>query len=254
MRANGLAFASDFDGTLCESDWEAGYEHVRDADIEAVSRFQEAGGLFGICTGRPRFSVERSLAGIIEPDFYIATTGAQVTDKHGTTLLEETLDRALAQELFERYGKGTGVFVVVTEDGFVSVGRTFSSQVRCVGRLSEIEGRILGVSLEYGGDVEAAARAATEVNERHAGVVEGFQNLGSVDIVRAGCSKGQGVRVAKAALGVHTIAGMGDSYNDLTLLQAADVAYTFPHAPAVVRKAADALVSSVAEALELLCS
>ena len=254
MQARGLAFASDFDGTLCVSDWESGVEHITSANIEAVHRFQDSGGLFGICTGRPIYSVQKSLKGVIVPDFYIATTGAQVMGTEGVLLLERDLDRALANELCERYGRLECALVAISENEFAEIGGDTAPWFRSVGTLSELEGRIFGVSLEFGSDEQAAERAAADINERYAGVAEAFQNLGSVDIVREGCSKGAGVHVAKAGLGVRLIAGIGDSYNDLTLLRAADVAYTFPTSPAVVREAADMVVSSVAEALEHFCA
>jgi len=255
MDARGRAFASDFDGTLCESNWETGEEHIDQRDIDAIRRYQQAGGLFGICTGRPLFAVTESIKGLVEPDFYIVTTGAQVLGREGVVLFEQTMGHDLAQEFYERYGQDDSVvMLVVTDTVFVSVGRMMRETIPMVERISDVDGQILGVSLEYSGDEEAAAAAAADINDRYAGILEGFQNLGSVDIVRAGCSKGAGVRQAKEGLGVHTIAGIGDSYNDLSLLEAADVAYTFGHVPEVVKDAADAIVGSVAEALEHFCA
>jgi hypothetical protein len=51
------------------------------------------------------------------------------------------------------------------------------------------------------------------------------------------------------ALGVNVVAGAGDSYNDLPLLTAADVSYTFHTSPAQVRAAATNTVADLAEAL-----
>ena len=78
MGARGTAFASDLDGTLCESDWETRTQTIDPVDIEAVRRYQQEGGLFGVCTGRAFVAAAEPLEGLLEPDFYIVTTGAQI--------------------------------------------------------------------------------------------------------------------------------------------------------------------------------
>ena len=44
--------------------------------------------------------------------------------------------------------------------------------------------------------------------------------------------------------------GIGDSINDLPLLEASDVSYTFPYAPEIVRKKATKVVDTIVDALE----
>lgn len=249
MAARGTAMASDFDGTLCWSDWTTGEVHFDPANLEAVRRYQHEGGLFGICTGRPLQSVLETLEGILDLDFYIVTTGAQVLDADCNLLHERHIPRDVAQELFDGFESPSCTMIAVTEDEFVSVARPMPSLLPMVASLDEVRGELLGVSLEYMGDREAAHKACLQINSRFADVVEGFQNLGSVDVVPVGCSKGSGVRIVCEALGVQTIAGIGDSYNDLPLLNAADVAYTFHESPAEVRDAADVVVHTLAEAL-----
>jgi hydroxymethylpyrimidine pyrophosphatase-like HAD family hydrolase len=194
--------------------------------------------------------VRESLAGILDLDFYIVTTGAQVLAADLTPFEDHVLDLALATDLFERYGDRDGVYtVVVTDEDFLTVGKEMRGRMDNVKAMGDVRGRVLGVSFECMGDEDLAHRIAADINSHYAGALEGFQSLGSVDVVCAGCSKGAGALSAKDGLGVRLIAGIGDSYNDLPLLEAADVAYTFHKAPSVVRTAADVVVGSVAEAL-----
>lgn len=247
--ARGTAFASDYDGTLCISNWETGEERFDPRVVEAVRRYQEAGGLFGICTGRPLFSVENGVKGVVDLDFYIVTTGAQVLDRRKNVLFERTFDVGLGNELYKRYMAEGVSYVAITESEYLGVGTPFGLASHVVGTLDEIEGKLLGVSLEFHGD-EAAARAARDdMNRRFGDVIEGFQNKGSVDVVMRGCSKGSGVDVLHRELGVECVVGIGDSYNDLALLEAADVSYTFHSSPQEVRDAADRVVSDLAAAL-----
>ena len=253
MGARGTAFASDFDGTLCESDWETRTQTIKPADVEAVRRYQREGGLFGICTGRAFDSAAEPLEGIIEPDFYIVTTGAQIYLKDQGFILDAEIDREVARSIAEHFYDREGArLVVVSGTEFLTVGASRYS-MREVASIDEVEGPITGVSLEFNGDIEAAARAQVEVERVFGDSVWAFQNLSSVDIVCAGCSKGTGTKRVKEVFGCSSIAGIGDSYNDLALLNAADVAYTFHKAPVEVQAAANAMVDSVAEALAHFC-
>ncbi len=250
MAAQHTAFASDFDGTLCWSDWTTGEQRFDPRDLEAVRAYQQAGGLFGVCTGRPLSSILESVEGKIELDFYIVMTGSQVFDHELNKLWERVVDRDVAQELFDRYASPEAVMVAVTESQFVSVHDRMGSALPVVASLSQMRGDLYGVSFECAGDRDAARAICADINERYGDVVSGFQNLGSVDIVPVGCSKGSGVRVVREAFGVDIVAGIGDSYNDLPLLSAADVAYTFGASPAEVRGEADVVIETLADAIE----
>lgn len=245
----GTAIASDYDGTLCQSNWETGEEHFDPAVLQAVRDYQAAGGLFGICTGRPLYMVVESLKGIVDLDFYIASTGAQVADKSLAPLVERTLDRDVAQQVFERFVSDETDFTVVTDSAFYSIGAEFAPHVPTLDTLAEVEGKLFQASLECHGNEPLAKAMCAELNERFGHAVAGYQNLGSVDVVARGCSKGSGVRMVREALGLDCVAGIGDSYNDLPLLSTADVSYTFCASPAEVCDASTHVVTDLAEAI-----
>ncbi|MDO4537393.1 MAG: HAD-IIB family hydrolase, partial [Coriobacteriales bacterium] len=235
-RLSGTAFASDFDGTLCETDWDSGKSHFKPEDLKAIARYREAGGLFGVCTGRTIGSILEVTEGVLEFDFFIVNTGSQVFGLNQELVHESTLSHDIANELYLRYGMDAPGFVSQAETGFVCVGEdSMIPGVPAVPSVYDIEGKLFGVSLEYQDDREAARVACEDLSRRYADKVVCFQNLGSVDIVPLGCSKGEGVRIAREALGARCVGGVGDSFNDLPLLEAADLAYTFHKAPEVVR-------------------
>lgn len=250
MRAQGTAFASDYDGTLCMSNWETGEERFEPATLDAVRRYQSAGGLFGVCTGRALFGVNRSVEGKLNLDFYIVTTGAQVLGRNKEPLFERTLEREVAQKIYDLYARDGMAFLAVTESCYYSIGAPYPIAEYTVSSLDEVPGKLLGVSMEFHGDEDAARLARDDMNVRFAGVAEGFQNLGSVDVVPAGCSKGSGIEVLHERLGIECVVGIGDSYNDIPLLQAADVSYTFRTSPQEVRNAATYVVRDLAEAID----
>ncbi len=242
-------FATDFDGTLYfhEAD-----EPIRQTDLDAIAAFQAEGNLFGACTGRPVRALAVQTEGIVPFDFYIALTGATLHDRNVKPIIEASIPRELARELYDRFSphaRGNTALVCAADDYW-----TFDSTLAAAWPVSyapdfdAIPDPTQGFGLETV-TIEEAQRLADDVNERYAGIVCSYVNLASIDVLPAGHSKGTGLRNAAAHFGATLTAGIGDSYNDLPLLQAADVAYTFHSAPEDMRRQADVLVDSVAEAL-----
>ena len=97
---------------------------------------------------------------------------------------------------------------------------------------------------------EAVAEAAARIKEKYGAEAAPYQNVRHVDVVAAGCSKGTGVDKVRELFGIDLLGGIGDSYNDLPLLQASDISFTFPDAPEELRNAADEIVLSVSGAIE----
>ena len=73
-----------------------------------------------------------------------------------------------------------------------------------------------------------------------------------MDIVCKGNSKGTGIKFVKKYLKANKIYGIGDSYNDLPMLETVDVSFTFHSSPESVQKQATHLVSGIAEAIDII--
>ena len=93
-----------------------------------------------------------------------------------------------------------------------------------------------------------------EINEIWGDSVNAFQNVIEIDIAPKGCSKGKGVEFLREYMretyGDIKLYGIGDSINDLPLLEASDVSYTFPYAPKIVQEKATKVVETIVDALE----
>lgn len=245
-------FASDFDGTLYIHD---SGELVSQPVMAAIAAFREAGGLFGACTGRPLRALTAQTAGVVPFDFYITSSGAALYDRDLQPLFVSTIPRELVREMYERYRGAAGdenVFLVA--DGHywtLAHGGDGAVPIRRADSFDEIPGSFLGFSLLFPGadGNERAGEVAGEVAGDYGGVASSHQNLNSVDVVAAGCSKGRGLSVFAEHFGATLTAGMGDSFNDLPLLEKADVAYSFRRADGRVRAAADLLVDDAADAI-----
>ena len=70
-------FASDFDGTMYF--YKApDPDKLPAANVEWIRKYQQAGHLFGLCTGRQVGGLTPFITGLVAPDFYITSTGANI--------------------------------------------------------------------------------------------------------------------------------------------------------------------------------
>ena len=244
-----MAFCSDYDGTL-----RRGGVRPDARNLEAVRRFRERGGLFGINTGRTKNRLLLPLKDVLELDFAIIMSGALVLDGKGRVLWERRMPRAVMKAIIKRcQARMLGLYLVASEEYWtaspVNLLRRSRGGFNFVRSLDDIPDPVYGVAFRALTPRLAGSLAAL-INGEFGDVASAYQNGGSVDIVPAGCSKATGLEVVRRELGVDVVAAMGDSYNDIPMLGTADVGYTFPDAPKEVRTAARAIMPSVAAALE----
>ena len=71
-------------------------------------------------------------------------------------------------------------------------------------------------------------------------------------ILIGGVSKGLGILKLKELMHLEEVAGIGDSYNDIPMLETVDHSFTFPTSPESLTSIVDDVVDSVEEALDIL--
>lgn len=244
---SGLLFASDFDGTLLLHDRPLG--HFVPGDREAIRAFREAGGLFGISTGRPERALMFQVPRGLRLDFVIAASGATVLTGDLRVLETHTIPREVMLELVGRWGRACRHAPAVATGGAYYTARlTPVPLFRHVRSYEDIRGDVQCVAFHFR-SVEEAARARLQMVEALGGVVEPNQNETSVDVTTAGVSKGVGLATVARLLGARRTGAIGDSFNDLPMIEAADRGYTFNRSDRRVREGANVLVDTVAEAL-----
>ena len=244
------ALASDFDNTLYFM-WEG--THFKEGDLEAIQRFRKAGNLFGVCTGRSWRGITDVTRDVLPLDFYILESGSLILDKDQNILFKKCLSRSTMESLVNDFALTRGLeFVVhagVTVYGKEKVAYSDGTSMESFKDLTTED--IFGVS--YATETEETAlELIAAIEAAHGDEVVCFQNARFVDTVSRGCSKGIALNFIKEHLGVDIMGGIGDSYNDLTMLREADVSFTFPHCPEGVQKEADHLVDQVAGAIDIL--
>ncbi len=247
-------FASDFDGTLYFYKGATEAERLPPVSVEMIRRYQAAGHLFGLCTGRQVGGLTPFIGGILAPDFYITSSGANIVDRELKPILKRGVDRGVADALIRAYHpKGYRMTLDIEGDICVFSKMDYPGFYYVISGVDDApEGLIHQVSIHTESLDDAAAIVAT-VNERFGDRVQAFQNVVEVDIAPRGCSKGKGVAYLRDYMKQHwgevRLYGIGDSMNDLPLLEAADVSYTFPYAPEIVQKRATKVVPTIVDAL-----
>ncbi len=246
-----LAMASDFDGTLhFVSEDHQGY--FKEEDLNAIKAFQQEGNLFGLCTGRPLLGFEGDLDGGPNLDFIIASTGGIVTEKD-KTIYEETITYQQVDDV-QKLCEGRAD-LYIHADGHIYTLYTRKKQYPSQTVLSdvkELDGKHITAISVWTPSLEEAEKLTTDINAAFVGTIDAYQNQNWLDVIHYGVSKGNGAMKLKEALKIDKIAGIGDSFNDIPLLEQVDISFTFTTSDKKVKEKADYIVDSVAQALEIL--
>jgi hypothetical protein len=254
-------FASDYDGTLCfhdKKDVKDGY--YKEEDMKAIQEWQKEGNLFGICTGRSLDSIMDSVKEHtgVKPDFYIASSGAVIADGNGKVLYADYLPYELLKEIV-KVTNGDHMFIACKE-GYVPLSAHIPSFIiggstKKIHTLSEFKDEpVETASFEYESEEELCYDLPKLSIFKDK--LSFYINQTSIDLVAKGHSKASGIY--KAAKLFETdekeLYCMGDSYNDLPMIEALDNSFTFESAPLELRKAAMKSVKSLADAINYINS
>ncbi len=245
--------ASDYDGTLKFGG------KVMPEDIEAIRRWREAGNLFVIVTGRSKESITRELNEFNIPvDYYVTNNGGMVFDNKDAVLLSTSLDTITAIDLMYASHEHPEVVSYVVNDGVhrhkVNVHPNLpdhryptlepdwtEEEVMDSGRFAQV---VFSCNTP-----EAALELASQINHYFGETVVAYANNFVVDVVNKGISKASGLDFVCAYTDVDeddTFA-IGDSYNDIPMLESVENSACVAAAPAEVQDAASRVVISVGE-------
>lgn len=247
---NLYGFASDYDNTLFMHKWYR--PGISRRDRKAIESFQASGGMFGLCTGRPyRGFILDPFINKMHIDFYIASTGAHILSGDGDVLFEQTMDFELIKELYASQ-KDCLRHSLHMDGQFYSLEKgTFRRPVPTLGSLDEAKGhKIYEMSFRLDSQ-EKAAEVTARLNDKFGDTFTAFQNVRDIDVVAKGCSKGFGLTFIKDKYNLRQTGGMGDSLNDLSLVESADFGFTFKNAPDALVSAAYSTAKSVSDALKI---
>ena len=256
-------FISDYDGTYLRPKLEKEEQLRRNA--VAVDEWQLEEGLFGFSTGRilPLMELELKTQ-VIETDFMIVANGALVLDSKGETIFHQVLDSEVANEVVSYLiQEGNLNFICSNgKDGYHTEGVVQGSsmtevfitlkEVGCFNMTLE-EALRQGVSQFSIVDLtpEEVEPLAAKMESLFGDRLRIYPNRSSIDLSPIGISKATGIQhvLDYFNLTPDQVICMGDSWNDVEMIQKYQ-GLTVPEAPAVLRRAAKKIFSTVEEALK----
>ena len=219
--------ASDYDGTLQFGD------SVMESDLEALRKWKEEGNLFALVTGRSKQSICQMMEKYgIPADYLVTNNGGMVFDAEGNDLLSSQLDTTTAIDLMFIAHELGDVVSYMVNDGvnrhkvvcnpgmkdhrYPHVQPDWSEeQIMDSGQFSQI---VYSMN-----DPKAAVDTADHINHYFGSVVNAYPNGFVVDIVHNGISKATGLQFVQEYCNADDddLFVIGDSYNDIPMLEGA---------------------------------
>jgi Cof subfamily protein (haloacid dehalogenase superfamily) len=245
--------ATDYDGTLKFG------QSVLEEDIQAIRDWREQGNLFAIVTGRSKESITKEMEEFnIPADFYVTNNGGMVFDANGEVLMSTQLDTVTAIDLMFASHEMPEVVSYMVNDGIhrhkVDV-HPYLEDHRYPNVSQDMEEQDVMDSGSFAQLVyscstpEAALELAEKINDYFGNSVTAYANNFVVDIVPLHISKASGLEFLQAYCDIddEDIYPIGDSHNDIPMLEAYSNSAAVALADEEVRQSAHGEAVSVKE-------
>lgn len=245
----------DIDGTLYRDN-----KQISPLNKEALMRFRDAGGKVVYCTGRHILEMGTILEKDGYPfDYLVLNNGGAILDGNKDTLYEKHIEASVGLDILQ-WGVDANMFVHMC-DGKKSYG-CFNHQSFAHSDQGDIpipddymtlmkkspSFQIISLNQENM-QTDQIDMIKKRIEEKYGSYVECHPNLHFLDVVPNDCSKGTGVNYLKENTNATTYT-IGDSWNDLSMIEAGDYGCTFNYAHDDIQKKADHVYSYVYEMID----
>ncbi|MDE5592745.1 MAG: excinuclease ABC subunit UvrC [Clostridiales bacterium] len=277
--------AADMDGTLLNDEL-----NVSQANIDAIKKFREAGGIFTIATGRASCGVGKCVKQIgldDAPIKMICSIGGEIADSDTLKPFKIfAMPKAVTARLVEFLTENTRLAMVYADNGLKINERTELSDAYCKKVGIEFE-EIRGLSEYVKQPNVNVSKVMAILDERKLSAVsamigEKFPELlcmqstapflqtlkndgddflpSMVECIPLGVDKGTGLKYVADYYGIpmSQVMAFGDSYNDIAMIEAAGLGIAMGNAREKVKQAADYVTDvnnadGVAKAINKFC-
>lgn len=244
--------ASDLDGTLYFGNEE---EKLKPQDVEAIKQFQNEGNLFGICSGRTLAGIHHALDGLdVKLDFYILVSGAALAREDGTYIYQHLLSKTLISKIVELVkGYDASILFCHKEDYFRFERNIKNDHVaKVIKDMDEASYESYDSFHMAFTTMEELEKVKMMLVEKLGDEIEVHHNVLNLDITPKNCSKGIAIQTLNHYLPVkyEDIYVIGDSYNDISMFEAAKTAFSFHRSEDIVKEKATYLVDDIAQAIK----
>lgn len=240
---DGILICSDWDGTLFDG------EKVPSAAVKAIKYFQDNGGMFTLCSGRPPFYIKK-MTEYVNPNTYtLALNGAVICDIETGDILRETFADEdifrLATELLSCGVKIKRVGVLTKEKNeyLWLTPEEFTKMIPDLKGLSIYKITLTAEIFEEGDILSAKAE---KIEKGRYSVSRSARNYAEIILTEA--AKGQAALYLKNYTGARLLICMGDYENDISMFECADVSYAPENAIPRIKELATHVTVSVKDA------
>lgn len=245
-------FVTDLDGTLVEN-----HIIISDDNIKQVRRLKALKHCFAIATGRGYdhiISLQEKYN--MDVDYFILLNGALIIDKHENVIRHKVIpSETLENIISDFYDEDWRVYLSTGfksfrfgNDGYET--KTDSALIEDIEDLRKEKISILGMKYKKE-DIKHVDEICRKINSKFGDAVVAYRNVSFIDIVPAGCSKGNGVEYVKDKENIKdkNAFAIGDSWNDVSMFDCVGNSFTFKRAEKELQRKAKYIVEDVAECI-----
>ena len=242
---DGILLLSDMDGTLLDDQ-----KQISSKNRQEIERFTEAGGIFCMATGRPPMTTVDFEPFLPKNMPKVYLNGAIIYAQDGTVLQSYRLQAeiwTLVEELTRQFPQiGCELFA---EDRIYLYQTSPESMLHQ--QMSHCEftdfSAFRPTDVLYKANFTGQPNTLRQVRAAYAGMLEHYAVASStptfLEVTHTRANKGEALRLLKGALHARRAYAIGDSGNDLAMLQAADFAFAPANADAEILQCAHCVVS-----------
>lgn len=246
--------SSDYDYTLYVN------SEIREEDVEAIRKFQDAGNMFAINTGRHLDSIfhECDKYGL-RPDFHIGNNGNVIADKDRKLIYLSDFSNELAREVVDYFEQNLSdkIYFISANNGYSFGRRIFNEGSGFLeDHLDKIEDYLdhpVNTMFAQAMVKEDTKEITDLLNEYFDGRLTFYNNDPYIDIVEHINDKATALKflVENYNIPEEDIYTIGDNFNDVTMIENFN-GYVVSHASEFIKKHAKGEFETVADMINTL--
>lgn len=243
-------FATDLDGTIVHE-----VDKVEKASINAIKELQKNGILVAVSTGRIFSGVKFLKENYgLNLDYFVLGNGSVVMDKDYKIIYKSVIDYAIVKNIYNYLLKAPiqGIIHVSTNDNLYYLSENakiikdyfFKSSIDKVA-----DEEIVSFVVSFEGNEESKIEEIANDMRQKFPEIEVYQNKHYIDLAPKNSSKASGIEKILEIEEIEELYTIGDSYNDISMLEMTENSFTFTSSPENVKKSAKNIVDDFSDSV-----